>query len=58
MPSFVNQAKEVEGVALNLIVEVKWEGPRPPAWKSMGTDVVAAAPADDLARLAGDAFAE
>ena len=56
MSAFVNQTKEVNRVALHLIVNVVGEWFRPATGKAMRANMVATAPANDLSRLPRDAF--
>lgn len=58
MPAFVNQSKEINRVALNLVLVEKWERLRPAAGKAVRANMVAAAPADDFAGLSRDALME
>lgn len=58
MPAFVNQPKEINRVILDLVADVERERLQPAAGKAVRADVVAAAPANDLACLPRDAFVE
>lgn len=58
VPAFVNQTKEIDRATLNLIADEEGERLRPAAGKAVWANVVAAAPANDFARLPGNALAE
>lgn len=47
MSGFMHQANEVNGVALDLVVDVKWKRTAAFAGKSMRADMIATFPADD-----------
>ncbi len=52
------QTEEVEGVPLNLVIDVEWKRLGAAAGKTMGAKMVTATPPYDLASLPGNAFAE
>lgn len=58
MPTFVDQAQEVNRLTLDLIIDVERKRLGPAAGKAVRADMVAAAPANDLTRLPSDAFVE
>ena len=58
MSAFVDQTKEINRVAMNLVVDEERKRLRPAAWETVRAGMVAAAPADDFACLPRYAFVE
>lgn len=58
MATFVNQAKEINGLTFYLVLDVKWKWLCAAARIAMRSDVITTAPTNNLPRLTCNTFME